>query len=92
MKTFPSKTIITKCNQNLSDLVGDFLPVNCQSTYAFPVQSKIELTKDNAIWHEMIHLLLEEKIVREDQEWIEKLLRSISPMQPCFGRKNDFGG
>ena len=30
MKAFPSKTIITKCNQNLSDLVGDFLPVNCQ--------------------------------------------------------------
>ena len=43
-------------------------------TCAYPVQNRIELTKDNAIWHEMIHLLLEETVVLEEQEWIEEAI------------------
>ncbi len=43
-------------------------------TYAYPNQNKIVLTKDNAIWHEMVHLLLEETVMREDQEWIEEAI------------------
>ena len=42
------------------------------ATYAYPSQNKIDLTKDNAIWHEMVHLLLEEKTLRTDQAWIEE--------------------
>ena len=43
-------------------------------TYAYPNQNKIILTKDNAIWHEMVHLLLEETVVIEEQEWLEEAL------------------
>ena len=43
-------------------------------TYAIPAQNKIVLTKDNAIWHEMVHLLLEETVVIKEQEWLEEAL------------------
>ncbi|MBO4869038.1 MAG: hypothetical protein J5585_04950 [Clostridia bacterium] len=43
-------------------------------TYAYPTQNKIVLTKDNAIWHEMVHLLLEETVVIREQVWIEEAL------------------
>lgn len=43
-------------------------------TYTYPTQNKIILTKDNAIWHEMVHLLLEETVVREEQVWLEEAL------------------
>ena len=43
-------------------------------TYSYPTQNKIVLTKYNAIWHEMVHLLLEETVVIKEQEWIEEAL------------------
>ena len=43
-------------------------------TYTYPNQNKIILTKDNAIWHEMVHLLLEETVVIEEQVWLEEAL------------------
>ena len=41
-------------------------------TFTYPYKNEIDLTKDNAIWHEMVHLLLEEKTLRTDQAWIEE--------------------
>lgn len=43
-------------------------------SYTYPTQNKIILTKDNAIWHEMVHLLLEEIVVIEEQAWMEEAL------------------
>jgi hypothetical protein len=42
-----------------------------QPTYAFPTRNQIDLTKANAVWHEMVHLLLREKRLRSGQNWQE---------------------
>ena len=44
------------------------------ATYTYPAQNRILLTREDAIWHEMVHLLLEENVVRKEQEWIEEAL------------------
>ena len=45
-----------------------------QPTYAFPTRNQIDLTKANAVWHEMVHLLLREKRLRSGQNWQEEAL------------------
>ena len=49
----------------------DFGSIN-DYTYAYPTRNEIVLTKNNAIWHEMVHLLLEETVVTKEQEWLEE--------------------
>ncbi len=43
-------------------------------TFAYLTRGEIMLTKDNAIWHEMVHLLLAEKAFITEQEWLEEAL------------------
>ena len=43
-------------------------------TLTFPGRNEIDLSKASATWHEMIHLLLEERLVRGGQGWQEEAL------------------
>ena len=45
-----------------------------QVTFTYPSINEIRLAKPDATWHEMIHLLLEERKVRAGQGWQEEAL------------------
>ena len=48
----------------------DSMSVTC----SYPDRNLIDLTKPDAVWHEMVHLLLEETVVRSGQGWQEEAL------------------